>query len=501
MSIFTTLALLCAPSQAEQAVPVLLSAFSPEQVEATALALRMPDILKAELGVDERFALIGLEQVRNVGELSATMYMDSCPPGQLVGCSYVVGEAAQAAYAITGTVSVADEVEAAEEGEEEPETELHVKLIFLNIEEYREVLEVPLVHSADTEDSFADSVAMMLGDLTEGYVGRAVDIREAEPADPNGAVDKEAAARDLEALYDELGEVETDTGQDEDAGPSRVQRVHYTLDEMVEKEAGNEPWAELGMSPKEYVRWWNSGWDVGSWRQMQLGRKGQVLLRAFGGWGYGPTHAFYRGRWAQDNLLNLVEVYGSHEVLYGGGSSLGLAVGYGITPALEVEAGLSREGGVFWTGVFQEIDRSDPYRRVEEQFVNSVLQVALGARYVPLPTLPVRPLAGLGLVYWRGTVLEDHTEKPRQELPSFSRPHMVGARALLGFEAKVWRKLGLFVQAPLTLRLAGGASEVYDEDGYALENKTYPGEPGRFGAGVQAGVQLGFGGARVEQRD
>ena len=52
--------------------------------------------------------IIPFDSVPPVYDMSASVYLESCPPGQAAGCAYVVGASAGAEYAVTGTVLAED---------------------------------------------------------------------------------------------------------------------------------------------------------------------------------------------------------------------------------------------------------------------------------------------------------------------------------------------------------------------------------------------------------
>ncbi len=505
--------LVAVPAQA--GAPVLVSSFEAQDAVAAPLAQRLPQILLAELEPYEDFDLVDIGRVQPIGGVPAALYLEACPPGQGEGCSLVVAEAAGAAYALTGTVRSTDplaEVEAAgggtgaEPAGEEPELELLVELKVLDVDSYEAGLEVVLSYASSTEDSFADAVPMMLQDMLQGYVGQSVDIRLAVPAGPEDPLDRAQAARELDDLSAELGEVAGDKGDDTlTSAPRRDDREKTSARQLaVREQGGPTPWDELGISLPQYAAWWNSGWDYSTWSQRISGRKGQVLLRLQGGVGYGPSHAIYYGRISYYGTeLLLEEIYVTHELDSGIGGSLGLSAGYGLLPWLELEAGAGFDSGRYVVDV-RAIYPGDstPFPRDVSERGIVLPQLWGGLRLVPMPYRVLRPVAGLGFAWTFGYALPED-ELAMTELPEFTSPGISSLRALLGAELRVADKLDLLLQAPVHLLLAGTDPAVFTEtylDGTeGLGEPREPGKPLPLGLAVQLGAQLRFGGGGAQR--
>jgi len=425
-----------------------------------------------------------------MGDQPAERYMDSCPGGQVIGCTYVLAEAAGAAFALTGTVRALPPTDGEEGGEE---TEFLVRLSILDVETYEEALEVELVYTSDTEESFADAVPNMLRDVVEGWVGQVVDIRApASEPQTEDQINREVTGRELDELQDELGEVEgSRTAGELTTAPRREERERFKHEEMLTAYDGRPaPWEEMEITSRQYLAWWNSGWDYPSWSRRFEGRKGQVMLRLLGGYGATPTHALYWGRTAFDTQAQPLDSQAVQELRTGGGSHLGVSLGYGITPTVEIELGVAREGGVYEVDVRQQDSSGGLVDRRVESFPQGLLHAWIGARVAPMPTSPLRPTVGAGLGYWLGHDAEDHTEIPLATLPVHPAPHVLSLRLVAGGEFRLTDKLDLILQAPVHLLLAGTEPSVYDEGLGVLTERYEPGGRAVLAAGVQLGAQL-----------
>jgi hypothetical protein len=501
----TALLALALSAAAHGAVPVFIAPFDALDHGADELAHRMPAILSAELAPDPDMRVIDLASVPDIGDTSAVRYMDTCPPGQIEGCSYVVGEAAGAAYALLGTVrTLPPSREPLDEGAEPPSIEREVSLRILDVKFYNEVLSVVLVHTDETEDSFADAVLMMMQDAAAGWVGAEVDIRTTGMVSESGP-DRDEAARELEDLDRELGEVAGQGSALSTSEPHRVQRDPMSLAQLLE---GHPPetWEELGLEPEQYLAWWNSGWDYPSWSRRLWGRRGQILLRGHGGMGLGPTHGLYHGRVSYRGGDLIVEhAYATHELNTGLGSHLGMSLGYGLSPKLEIELGASREGGRYAVDARMVYpDSGAETVRENSDEAQGTPQLWLGARWVPTPHRTLRPVAGLGVACWLGHGLA-REDLPMEHITAFTAPVVTSLRMLGGVELRINQQLDLLAQVPVHLLLAGTNPAVYDDqqlsgEGYGMEELREPGRPFPLAASLQLGVQLRLGGMAPKAR-
>jgi len=486
-------AAISSPTHAQDLVPVLISGFEGLDAASVPVAMELPELLAGVLAGQEELELMQLGQAPAIHDQTASLYMEACPDGQVIGCTFVVGEVAGAAFALTGTVRKnAGAPPPVEDGAPPPPPELMIELQILDIEQVQESLTVKLVYTADIANSFADTVPDMLNDVVEGWVGQVVDIREFEPdEDLEDQVDREEAARDLYDLEGELGEVAgSRTHGDLTTAPRHEDRAKLShKDLLAQYEGKRNPWDEMDLSSKEYLAWWNSGWDYNSWSRRFDGRKGQLLVRAHGGWGLNPTHGLYWGRVALDEGAITQEAFASQETLTGTGLQLGLGVGYGITPMVEIELGIAREGGQYDADIRQQNADGGLTDRRLETFPQGLLHAWAGVRMVPAPTSTLRPVLGLGAGYWMGNDVTRHTDIPLADLPVYAAPHILSLRGLAGAELRLHEHLDIVLQVPLHLLLAGTAPQVYDEDrGFIVEGYE-PGSGPVLAGGLQLAVQ------------
>ena len=80
---------------------IFVSPFQPRNPEAAGLAGMMSAFLESQLSANSELKVIPAYDAPPVHDMSAEVYLESCPPGQAVGCAFVVGEVADADYAVT----------------------------------------------------------------------------------------------------------------------------------------------------------------------------------------------------------------------------------------------------------------------------------------------------------------------------------------------------------------------------------------------------------------
>ncbi|MFH1464418.1 MAG: hypothetical protein ABIO70_08525 [Pseudomonadota bacterium] len=118
---------------AQAATSVLIAGFEAQDDASGELAARLPGLLQAELEEAGGFDLLEVAGVPAVGGQAATLYLEVCPPGQMEGCSYVLGGAAGARLVLTGRVTALPPG-MWEEGEEPPPPDLAVDLQILDVD-------------------------------------------------------------------------------------------------------------------------------------------------------------------------------------------------------------------------------------------------------------------------------------------------------------------------------------------------------------------------------
>lgn len=477
------LSLLLAPTALAQddEIIVFVSEFQAVNKEAGGLAALLGGYLYSELEQHPELDAVTSNEAPDFGDYSATTYLLSCPPGEYLGCAYVVGDRVDAQYAVAGTV------EALPDG-----TLVHVTII--DVWGSREAVSFDIQLEVGQDDQFAKSVAEMMVAVIEGEAGALDDIRDpnAPPPDPS---ENDAVAQQLEALAMEMGGVTALSTRSD----RRIDRPEYTLEELTQDADTDAaaPWELLGMSPEEYLRFKNSGLTVDGWRKASAGRRGQLIVRVGGGMGYGPYSSSYRGWYAidgttQENVEQRAWQVRSQSTAY----SANAWVGYGLTPSLEVDVGFGTLGGRYAIHIQQEIVGEDVTPRNGEDF--NAPNYWVGARVVgsPFPMSRVRPLVGLGGSYLIGEGTEDNVlPGGGTNLPVFDASNLVLVQGLVGAELTLHQVLDVYVSVPLGAVVTGGAAREY-QNGSLGNIQSYQDPPNVpvFTTGVEAGISVRLGG-------
>lgn len=478
MRLLPLLPLLLAPRLVLAAGDVLVTGFQPADPDSAGLAAMLSSVLEAALVTEDEIHVLPLDDVPALVDVEARLYLECCPPGQQAGCAYVVADHAGAAYAVGGSLRVGD-----------PDIAVH--LVLVDVGEAREAVAMDLALPPGEDERLMAEVAELLGRLIRGEIGRLVDIRE--------------DGRLLEGRALDPGELEQVLA--EGLGSRRLRRLRtglsvamptFTPQDMERMKAGAEgltEWERLGMNERAYLRWRNSGLDLTSWRRLQAGRALQVLVRPHAGFLWGPLEGSYLARIAMDPTL--VETYAWQGTSGAVGGGYGLDLGFGLTPAVDLEGGVQVAHSRFHVLVQQEVVGEPVLPREPTTTANTALLLTAGLRVVPTPARALRPLLGAGVVFWRGTGVDDHTDLSSLQLdiPRFPAPRLLGPRALVGAELRLGPRWDMVAQVPMML-LVGTQWGLHDEDaGYLSDKDVCPVGP-PFAAGLELGIQARLGGRR-----
>jgi len=469
--------------------PVLVSRFEATQPEHTILAHQLPGLVDAQLRRADGLDILSPASVTYIKGQAGADFMAACPSDQVLGCTFDLAEVAETRWAITGIVR--DELVF----DDDVQPGVEVELTVLDIEEQQEAWSLVLLYSKAEEATLVDWVVRAVTALAAGDEPPMPELEEEEeeffddePFDPE---------QDLSGLEREMGEVGHPEGV-EDLAEGRQEREPMTMAQLLEEYSEAEPWLDMDLTPAQYVRWWNSGWGYRTWEQKRRGRKGKVTVRGLVGGGAGPRGGGYHAQYAMDdvNWRTVLEYYAWQAAIQGSGMSLGLELGYGITPILDVELGLGSHWGPFQTFVAKEYLDRPMETVVDDEGLQGVFEAKLGARVVPMPFSKLRPVLGGGLVLWQGTKGDAHAELPPPpvELPIPAANTLVGAYGLVGAELALNENVGVVLQAPVQAFFVGASANIYDEGSDIIENKIATPESPSLGWAIQAGVQIHLGG-------
>jgi hypothetical protein len=473
---------------------IFVAPFVAKNREATGLAGMLPSFLEASLDNHPDLRVVHVEQAPQIHDMSAEMYLETCPPGQSVGCSFVVAENSGANFALAGTVR------ATASGSQ-------VEIVIIDVAQSREVLGFQVELGQGDDERFAEGVAGVLVSVVRGEAGRVQDIRDLEvapEADHTGAVSQ------LSRLTAEIGDVTTL----EVRRSTTIQRPQLTEDDIAKRmeTEGLKPWERVGLGPAEFMRWRNSGMDLPEWQNRHSGRQMQLIMRGGVGYGSGPVNAQYYGTYARDgaDALAVTEVYAWQAQTTGTGLVSSLSAGFGVTPYLETGLQLGFASGRFEAEVQVNTVGNTAAPSNPKSHANGNMFFGPYVLAALLPGSNFRPIVGLGFLYWKGTGIEDKEKLP-EALPLFSAPTLFAIEPRIGGEARISKTVDMFLHIPMTAVIGGASSQTrhqgagctFDDSNGVTQNclDTSKKPPGLnpIGATVLLGIQVRLFGKRHNQ--
>ncbi len=468
-------------SIAQAAEPVFVAPFIATDKAAETEADQIANILLDELARNKVVVGRSVDEMKDIHDVSATDYMMGCLPDEFVGCAFVVGKTGEVTFSVTGKVAPL-----------ERGYEIDVRII--EISTAREVFQLKTQVAEGNEDIFAETVSRTLTGILNGTISKEIDMRSEEEAD-TGPSDEDVAEMD-------------DFTQSEGGAESVEERVEIEVDEKVLTQEdleymmqmeGSKEWDRLGMKPKEYLVYFNSGMSLARWKALNKGRRGQVLIRGDLGVANGLYGGKYYGRIAKSNIdLSPIDLYAWQTLERGSGLDVTGSVSYGVMPELDV--GIM--GGVttgsfeldvhsFVIGQFSAVPPANSY-------ATNTSYIGVQALYTPLVMPRVRPVVGGQVVNYRaGRMNFDFGGEVYPDLPA---ANFTTLEVLLGGEIRMNEVFDVYAHVPIGAVLNfQNAPTVQQQDGGILsvnleESNVARVDPperfGRLGFSLNLGVQF-----------
>ena len=466
---------------AQAAEPVFVAPFNAVDNESIEMADNLANVILDTFDRNPVVTGFSVDDMKPIHDTPATEYMRACLTDEFVGCAFVVGKASDMKYSVTGRVSNL------ERGSE-------VDLRIIEIATAREVFQVTMQVMPNGEDLFAETVSETISGVIDGSIGQEVDLR-GEEQEEQGPDEQAVQAMD-------------DYTRDEGGAETVEERVEVELDEkkLTEQDLeymmmmeGSKEWDRLGMKPKEYMAYYNSGMSLGRWKDLNRGRKGQVLIRTDLGASRGLFSSKYYGRLAKSNIdLSVIDKYAWQTLENSSGLDVTGAVAYGLIPELDI--GIM--GGIT-TGALE----IDIHNFVIGQFSAAPQQkydalntsyVGVQAMYTPVVMPAVRPVVGGQVVHYRSQFVS--VVDGDLPYPSFPAANYTSLEVVLGGELRVNQYFDVFTHVPMGFvfnynnapsveqQNAGILSVDLPDDDVA---KVITPEPfNRFGIGLNIGLQF-----------
>jgi hypothetical protein len=464
--------------------PVLVSAFQPTSAAGRTLATLLENYLAQEIALDATLKVVRIEDTRDFEDYSARVYIEGCPPSDIVGCTSIIAERGAAEFAVTGTVRTS--VDGSE-----------VELEILDIQDSRVVVSFKSAVASGEDKVFAQGVARVLAAAVRGEIGEEHDIRSDGQEAPARKLDNDAVARQIAQLSKDLGEVSIALTRP-DKG---IAKPVYTVDDVARQSQtdGVKPWEHLGMTPGAYLRYKNSGLSLMEWRARAVGRKQQLLITPLFGYANGAMAGGFYGAYATDDSTAVVESWSAQSQQTAGGAWINGVVSYGLLPELDVGVSVGLQTGQFTVDVDnyvvdQSVEPTEP-----EVFPASRVTVGARANLALLPTRSIRPRFGAGVDWMQGYGVGQFLQLPPW-IAVFDAPSLIVGQVDVGGEARISKRVDFVLQVPVTLLLTGSNVSTAHTGTQSVVATTSPERAGLVGVGVSAGLQVRLFGARADAR-
>lgn len=428
-----------------------------------------------EEALADSYLVMGMEDVPAFDDYTAQIYMQGCPPGQYVGCAFVIGGRAVVDWVVAGEVKEAGE------------DAFELRLSYIDVAESKLLLDFTVTVDDTNRDTFADGVVRVMDSVVSGAVEQ-LDVR-GDLEEPDR--EREEDDREREELGDDLDEFDEDLGDVERSFDQGIRKRRVTDDQLDEFDDREDmtPWDQIGLSKGSYKRYRNSGKSLEMWDHLARGRFGQVLFSAQVGVGTSPFGQSFEAWYARDaSTLQIVHQYVLQEQRNVVSTAAEFQVSVGILPWIDLGVFGGVRSGQYTYRFHQEVVGQDPTPRDPEETVATTWQLGGRVGFAPMPTYIARPTVHLGVYGWWGSEVTDHVEAP-DFVAVQPRNKMVVLQLSPGGEVNIGRFLLVFARFNMDIPIAGTASLVF-------ENPVNPSEadPRLSSTPSSQALQPGFGG-------
>ena len=446
---------------------ILIVPLMGETAESSGIGDLLEGYIADRLENSPQFETYLLDEVEDIEDVGARLYYEGCPPGDELGCQFVIGESAGVDRVVSGRVTVQSD------------------------DRYRVVVTILGVNAAELEFTYALDLAAGEEVLLPRTVELALDrLRREELMEP--LRDAEArAARRREAVAQARSEEEQEIvgrmrlevdgdaiarAEEEREARARARVTTQDLEEQKGIEGITPEWEEMGLTERQYLSYRNSGLTVRDWAKRWSGHRLMALFSAHVGFAAGATGLrYYGGYLLSDNLSSIVDSYAWQRSTGGTSPNIGFSAGVGLLRNLNIEASIyysrSRVYAKLSSGSAQPCAegegctwKPDPDNRPTGDWTEQAVDTLGGdvmVRYSILVMPIVRPTVGLGALWqvypnlYNDPNVPDGEEVPTPSIPSrfqtFGRLVDVGPQIEVGVALDFNRFVGLFVRAPVAL--------------------------------------------------
>ena len=445
---------------ADLAQSVLIVPMTGETAESTGVGVLLEGFLLGALADVEHFTVVSLGECPQVEDVDAVLYYEGCPPGNELGCQFVIGEVAGVDRVVGGRVTVMSEGR------------------------YRVVVSVLNVSQANEEFTYALDLAAGEEELLPRTVELALDRlqRELLLAPYRDAVEQEEARRRAmeEARSEEerrlVARMDIDADEshieraEEAARPDEEEITQEDVDEIREAEGLVREWEELGITERQYLSYKNSRLDWDDWRWRWAGHRFQILGSINLGFIGGATGLRYYGAYLLNpGLDEVVDNYSWQRLEKGSSFNLGASIGFGILRNLDVEFGGWWARSTVWVkiysgdtlledGTYVPNPENHPPPEFSRQTVN-LWGGELMIRYFILTIPIIRPSVAVGMHWityptlWNNPEVPDDQEDPEPSIKGYYMTYRqvtdFGIQVEPGVQVDIGKHLGIFLRVPI----------------------------------------------------
>jgi len=443
---------------------ILVAPFVATTRDSTGLAGSLYDFLFGEIMASDRHDLLELNDCAPIEDVGAALYYSGCPPGDELGCQFVIGEVSRVDRVVSGRVT------ALEDGD------FRVAVTILDVNRAELALTYVLDLRAGEEDLLPRTVLMTLDNLLTQELD--VPIEDARKRQEARLRMLEEARNEEERLLVARMNIDLREGELErlEADLSRKPDEHLSeadLEAMKQTEGAEAAWKELGITSKQYRSLKNSGLEFEKWRWRWAGHRLQLLGTVQVGLIGGATGLRYAGGYyLSPSLDREVDNFSWQQVSEGSSMSLGFGIGFGILRNLDIEVtGMWSRSKVYIRLLSGStiLDEEDPSRLVidpanrpagdwSEQSVNLVGGEVM-LRYYFLTVSKLRPSLGIGFTWltypnlYNDPATPDDQESPPPpisgQFKTFRQVVDFGPQIEPGVQLDLNRWFGIFLRVPI----------------------------------------------------
>lgn len=446
---------------------VLIVPLRGETAESSGIGGLLESYIASALDNSDQFETYLLDEVDPVENVGARLYYEGCPPGDELGCQFVIGESSGVDRVVSGRVTV------------QSDDRYRVVVTILGVAGAELEFTYALDLTAGEEVLLSRTVELALDRLRREELLEPLRDAEARRARRRDAVAQTRSQDERELVARMRLEVDDDAiarAEEERRARADARVTTADLEEQKGVEGITPDWEEMGLTEGQYLSYRNSKLSLDGWASKWAGHRLMVLFSGHVGFSAGATGLRYFGGYLlSDNLSSTVDSYAWQRSTGGTSPNIGFTLGMGILRNLSIEASIFyarskvhaklSSGSAIECGDDEDCRwKPDPDNRPVDDWTEQALDTFGGdvmVRYSILVMPIVRPTVGLG-AYWQlypslfnDPLIEDNVEMPIPSIPSrfqtFGQLVDVGPQVEVGVALDFTRNIGLFVRAPFAV--------------------------------------------------